>query len=172
MNVNFSAHLYTALDSVMPNTLRYSKARSQLARKLLKASLGTDTYLWRGIDLGLPPSGLIAGDGCLVNRRCVFETQGAEAAITLGNNVWIGHEVLMTVGSHEIGPPCQRAGSGTSRPILIGDGVWIGARAVILPGVTIGEGAVVAAGAVVNKDIPANTLYGGVPAKIIRDLPV
>ena len=56
----------------------------------------------------------------------------------------------------------------TPRPVVIGDDVWIGANAVILPGVTIGRHAVVAAGAVVTQDVPENTLVGGVPAKLIR----
>jgi acetyltransferase-like isoleucine patch superfamily enzyme len=55
-------------------------------------------------------------------------------------------------------------------PIKIGEGVWIGARATILPGVTIGAGSVVAAGSLVTKDMPANVLIAGVPAKVIREL--
>lgn len=60
-------------------------------------------------------------------------------------------------------------GKEKSAPIHIGNHVWIGARATILKGVTIGDGAVVAAGAVVNKDVPPNTLVGGVPARIIKE---
>lgn len=55
-------------------------------------------------------------------------------------------------------------------PIAVGDGVWIGARSVILPGATIGDGAVIAAGAVVTGNVEPNALYGGVPAKRIKDL--
>ncbi|MBP6872851.1 MAG: acyltransferase [Bacteroidales bacterium] len=56
-----------------------------------------------------------------------------------------------------------------SKPILIGDNVWIGMRAIILKGVTIGNGSIVAAGAVVTKDVPPNTVVGGVPARVIRE---
>lgn len=59
-----------------------------------------------------------------------------------------------------------------SHPIVIGDRAWIGANATILTGVTIGENAVVAAGSVVTKDVPANCLVGGVPAKVIKEIPV
>ena len=170
MKADLSCHLYVLLDVLMPNTFRYSRVRANLAKKLLKVVLGGETSIYRGVDFGHPPSGMVAGTGCLFNRRCVFETQEGAASITIGENVWIGHKVLVTVGSHEIGPPSQRAGVGLYRPIVIGDGVWIGARAVILPGVTVGAGAVIAAGAVVNKDVPANSLYGGVPARFIRTL--
>ena len=54
---------------------------------------------------------------------------------------------------------------------MIGNNVWIGSRAVVLPGVTIGDGAIVAAGAVVNRDVPANTIVGGVPARVIKAVP-
>lgn len=64
----------------------------------------------------------------------------------------------------------KRAGNSYYKPITVGKGVWSGANATILPGVHIGEGAIIAAGAVVNKDIEKNCLYGGVPAKLIRYL--
>jgi maltose O-acetyltransferase len=66
----------------------------------------------------------------------------------------------------------RRAGDLKAEPVTIGDGAWIGARATILPGVTIGGGAVVAAGSVVTRDLPANVLAGGVPARVIRELTV
>ena len=79
--------------------------------------------------------------------------------------------VIIITDDHEIGPPWHRCGDRVARPVVIEDGVWIGARVTLLPGVTIGRGSVVAAGAVVNKDVPPNTLVGGVPARILRTLP-
>ena len=92
------------------------------------------------------------------------------AGVTIGDNCDIGPGVLITVGSHEIGGAARRAGVGTADAVHVEDGCWIGARAVILPGVTVGRGSVVAAGAVVNKTIPPNSLVGGVPAAVIRRL--
>jgi maltose O-acetyltransferase len=92
------------------------------------------------------------------------------ADITIGNNVAVAHHVVLVTTTHEIGTAARRSGHWTSAPIKIGDGCWIGARATILPGVTIGAGSIVAAGAVVSKDVAPNTLVGGVPAKHLRDL--
>ena len=112
MKIHYLSHLYVILDVLMPNTFRYSRVRASLARKLVKAVLGAETSIYRGVDFGHPPSGLIAGTGCLFNRRCVFETQEGNASINIGDNVWFGHEVLVTVGSHLFGPSSQRAGGG------------------------------------------------------------
>jgi maltose O-acetyltransferase len=68
-------------------------------------------------------------------------------------------------------PSGRRRHLGIAKPVTIGDDVWIGGNAVILPGVTIGNNCVVAAGAVVTKDVPANSLVAGVPARIIKQLP-
>ena len=163
-------HFYLLCDWALPDTQRYSMVRAALARRLLKAGLGPDTFIRRGTDFGGTPSGFRAGTRCFFNRRCTFEAQNGSGTITIGDHVAIGHEVLITVGSHEFGPSERRAGSDTYRPVVIGDGAWIGARAVILPGVTIGGGAVIAAGSVVNKDVPADELWAGVPARFIRGL--
>ncbi len=91
--------------------------------------------------------------------------------LKIGNNVDIGPQVFITTGTHEINTHNIRmAGKGVSKDVIIGDGVWIGARAIILPGVKIGKMSIVAAGALVNKDVPDYSLVGGVPAKFIRDL--
>ena len=78
---------------------------------------------------------------------------------------------LLTV-DHEIGGGDKRCGKHDCRPIVIGDGAWLGARVTVLPGVTVGAGSVVAAGAVVTRDVPAHTLVAGVPARIMRALPM
>jgi acetyltransferase-like isoleucine patch superfamily enzyme len=112
---------------------------------------------------------LVIGRGCWINIGCVFDL-GAE--IRIGSHVSIGHDVLVLTQSHAIGPPRQRAFTMFARPVSIGTGVWLGSRSTVLPGVSIGDGAIVAAGSVVNEDVPPNTLVAGVPARIVRALPV
>jgi maltose O-acetyltransferase len=91
-------------------------------------------------------------------------------SIRIGDRVTFGPQVMFITGSHKILGASKRAGPMVPRPICIENGVWVGARALILPGVTIGEGAVVGAGALVTKDVPPNTLVAGVPAVIKREL--
>ncbi|MDX9905750.1 MAG: acyltransferase [Bacteroidales bacterium] len=87
-------------------------------------------------------------------------------SITIGNHVYISKGVIIRDSdNHNV----LKEGYVQSKPILIGDNVWIGMRAIILKGVTIGDGAVVAAGAVVTRDVPPNTVVGGVPARVIRE---
>lgn len=91
-------------------------------------------------------------------------------AVRIGNNVNLGHGVLLLTADHEPGTTIRRAGSLARAPIHIEDGVWIGSRATVLPGVTIGRGAVVGAGAVVTGDVAPDTTVGGVPARVLRHL--
>jgi acetyltransferase-like isoleucine patch superfamily enzyme len=108
-------------------------------------------------------------ENTFINYGCMFNTS---APISIGKNCDVGMGVLFATSTHELGGPTHRAGKACPKPISVGDGVWVGARAVILPGVRIGSGAVVAAGAVVVGNIESNSLYAGVPAKKIRDLDV
>ena len=82
----------------------------------------------------------------------------------------LGHDCLFLTVDHEVGPPWRRAGWSTHQPIVIGDGVWLASRVTVLPGVTIGNGAVVAAGALVASNVPPHTMVGGVPARLLRKL--
>ncbi len=91
--------------------------------------------------------------------------------VVIGARCDIAPQVSFITGSHEMGDVVRRAGPGVAAPIMVGDGCWIGARATVLPGVRIGEGAVVAAGAVVATDVAPHTLVGGVPARLIHPLP-
>lgn len=93
-----------------------------------------------------------------------------DAAIHIGARCDIGPGVEFVTGSHAFGNSFRRAGLGTAFPISVGNGCWIGARSLILGGVTIGEGCVVAAGAVVTQNVPPNTLVAGVPARVKRQL--
>jgi len=113
---------------------------------------------------------LITGWGRITIGDRVFINSGAIVfsvlEVTIGNDVALANEAyLMDTDSHGLeGRPVKEA------PVRIGDGSWIGARAVILPGVTIGRRCVVAAGAVVSRDVPDDTLVAGNPARVVRDL--
>lgn len=90
--------------------------------------------------------------------------------VYIGDNVMIGPNTLITTVGHPLTPMGRRNHIGIAKPVHIGNDVWIGGNVTILPGVTIENNVVVAAGAVVTKDIPDNTLVCGVPAKKIKDI--
>lgn len=90
--------------------------------------------------------------------------------IRIGDNVMIGPNTLITTVNHPLSPLGRRRHLGIAKPVVIGDDVWIGGNCTILPGVTIGSNVVVAAGAVVNRDVPDNCVVGGVPARIIKEI--
>ena len=110
---------------------------------------------------------LVIGPDCVLNESITFNLG---APVEIEANVSIGMDCLFVTVGHTIGHSSFRAGAAVCRPIRVGRGAWIGARAIILPGATIGAGVVVAAGAVVPGDIPPDQLVGGVPARIIRAL--
>ncbi|OCB73684.1 acetyltransferase [Flavobacterium piscis] len=105
------------------------------------------------------------GKNVFINFDCTFLALGG---ITIEDDVLIGPKVSLITENHPLNPE-ERKGL-TGKPILIKKNAWIGANATILPGVTIGENAVVAAGAVVSKDVPDNTIVGGIPAKFIKNV--
>lgn len=118
------------------------------------------------VEIGAGEYGLITiGDNTFINSGTSI---GSLASVTIGNNVAIGNYVLIM--DSDFHNPIDHTLPGAKAPIVIEDDVWIGARATILKGVKIGKHAVVAAGAVVTKDVPAGALVGGVPAKVIRYL--
>ncbi len=104
------------------------------------------------------------GERCVVNFGCTFD--GRHYDIRLGSDVSIGPEAtILTLGHDPDSPDFANAGG----DVVVGDRVWIGYRAVILPGVSVGEGAVVAAGAVVTRDVEPFTVVGGSPARKLKD---
>ena len=90
--------------------------------------------------------------------------------VYIGDNVMIGPGTLITMVGHPLSPMGRRKHLGIAKPVHIGNDVWIGGNVTILPGVTIGNNVVVAAGAVVTKDVPDNCVVGGVPARKIKDI--
>lgn len=110
---------------------------------------------------------LSIGSGCWFNFGCSFELG---AAIEIHDRVTFGPETMILTTTHVLGPPEHRCAERLLQPVVIENGVWIGARCTILPGVRIGAGAVVAAGALVNRDVAPNTLVAGVPARLVKSL--
>lgn len=108
---------------------------------------------------------ITVGKGVFINEGCCFQDQGG---IEIGDNALIGQQVVIATLNHDLAP--DKRANMIPAPVKIGNNVWIGAHATILAGVTIGDNAVVAAGAVVTKDVPANVVVGGVPAKIIKTI--
>ena len=103
------------------------------------------------------------GEGVFINACCHFQDHGG---VTLGDGCQIGHNVVFATLNHELAE--ERRSVTYPAPIVLGKNVWVGSNATILQGVTIGDNAVVAAGAVVTKDVPANAIVGGVPARFIK----
>jgi maltose O-acetyltransferase len=108
------------------------------------------------------------GENCLVSIGTYWDLAGS---ILIGNHVGISPGSMFLTGTHNIGNWNNRVGQMEPRPILVSNGVWLGARCTVMPGVTIGEGAVIGAGALVTRDVPAHTVVVGVPARVIRELP-
>ena len=105
------------------------------------------------------------GKNVFVNHACEFMDRGG---ITIGDDVLIGPKVNLVTINHPLDPATRR--STHCAPIIIENGVWLGAAVTVMPGVTIGENAVVAANAVVTSDVPNNAVVGGIPARFIRHI--
>jgi len=122
-----------------------------------------DVYCYFYRPFGRNPGKVTVGDGTVINRRCLLDLRGG---ITLGCNVSLSPEVMLITSGHLKDDPAFGV---RDRPIVIEDYAWIGSRATVLPGVTIGKGAVVAAGAVVTRSVAPYDVVGGVPAKKIGE---
>lgn len=105
---------------------------------------------------------LYLGTNSVINSNCRIDTRGG---VHIGDNVSISNEVTILTADHDITSPLM---TGRNKKVIIEDYVWIGTRALILPGIKIGRGAVVAAGAVVTKDVASLEVVAGIPAKAIR----
>lgn len=134
-----------------------------------KITIGAGTVLRStvtAVELHAAPGAcLTIGDGCAINFGCSFS---ADQEITLGNRVYVGpYVVIMDTQFHDIH---ERRARPRPKPVIIDDDVWIGVKASIMPGVRVGKGAVIAAHALVNKDVPPYTVVAGVPAKQIGEV--
>ena len=107
------------------------------------------------------------GKNVFINACCRFQDQGG---ITIGDGTLIGHNTTIATLNHDFAPHCRA--NITPMPVFIGKNVWIGSDCTILPGVEIGDGAIIGAGSVVTKNVAANTIVAGNPAKVIKKIEV
>jgi acetyltransferase-like isoleucine patch superfamily enzyme len=124
-----------------------------------RAGIHLGCYFWFYGPGQIRRAGVSIGANSRINRDCMIDVRGG---VTIGDNVSISPQVAISTAAHSAVDPEFRV---EIRPVVIEDNVWIGMRATILGGVTLGRGSVVAAGAVVTKDVPPLTIVGGVPAR-------
>ena len=105
------------------------------------------------------------GRRVFINSGCRFQDQGG---ITIGDDCLIGHNVVIATLQHDVDP--RRRADLLPAPVVLGRNVWLGANVTVLPGVTIGDDAVIGAGSVVTKDVPAATIAVGSPARVVRGI--
>jgi len=108
------------------------------------------------------------GSGSFISIRCLID--GSDW-VRIGSRVYLAPGVEIITGTHVIGPPECRAGPHANQPVEIGDGCWLGASSIVLPGVRVAKGCIIGAGAVVVSSTEPNGVYAGVSARRIRDLP-
>lgn len=140
--------------------------RTALLRELL-GHLGEDSWIEASFhcDYGTQIS---LGDHVFINYDCIFLDV---APITIGSYVQLAPRVCLYTAGHPIDPEVRNfSGLEFGHPITIGDGAWLGGNTVVLPGVTIGENTIVAAGSVVRKDLPAGVIAGGNPCQVLRPI--
>lgn len=157
--------LYSCCSTLLIDTMVSMRLRARLLR-FLGAHVGNRVIIRSGL-LVLERFDFTLGNGVFVGNQCIFD---CSAPICVGDGVFIAYGVTIVTGTHAIGPQECRAGEFQPRGVTIGDGCWIGARAVILPGVHIGSGAVVGAGSVVTRDVASDTVVAGNPARLVRAL--
>lgn len=163
-----SRHAFAHLAETLPSSA-FSRVRTAMLRAA-GATIGEHSLVQGKVRLtghGNPSELLTIGKFTLITGGLHLDLG---APIRIGNMVRIGHDVSLLTINHAVGPSHFRAGTSFFGEIVIEDGCWLASRCTVLPGVTIGEGAIVAAGSVVTRDVPKHTLVAGVPARVIREL--
>ena len=107
------------------------------------------------------------GNNFYANFNCLFLD---DMAVTIGDNVMFGPSVQVYTATHPLDPVERNSGLEFSKPIVIGNNVWVGGGAIICPGVTIGDNVTIGAGSVVTKDIPSNVFAAGNPCRVIKEI--
>ena len=140
--------------------------RDFLYRNVWLVDMGKDVIIYFGAEIRAAEK-LHLGKGSIIGDKAILDAR--RGGIYIGENVNFGSQVHLWTGQHDYNDPYFRSMPGRRGPIRIGNRAWIGPNVTILHSVTIGEGAVVAAGAVVTKDVEPYTLVGGIPAKKIGE---
>jgi acetyltransferase-like isoleucine patch superfamily enzyme len=157
--------LYSCCSMLLVDNTVSMRMRAKLLC-FLGARVGKQVIIRSGL-LVLERFDFTLGDGVFIGDQCTFD---CSAPIRVGDNVFIAYGVTIVTGTHAVGPRECRAGTFEPRGVTIGDGCWIGARSVILPGIYVGNGVVVGAGSIVTRDVAPDTVVAGNPARIVRTL--
>ncbi|MEM0951553.1 MAG: acyltransferase [Cyanobacteria bacterium P01_H01_bin.74] len=164
--------MLTAAFLFFTNLLGWSTLVNHWIRPLLLKGfgfkMGSQVALFPGLRIYSRFDDISIDDGTFINQNCFFD---ASAPVSIGKYCQIGFNVSFITSSHELNSDLKGRRPTLAKPIVVEDFVWICSGVTVLPGVRIGKGSVVAAGALVTSDIPPQTVFGGVPAKKIRALP-
>jgi maltose O-acetyltransferase len=163
-----SRHALAYLAETLPSSA-FSRTRTAMLRAA-GVKIGAHSLIQGKVRLtghGNPCEMLSIGEQTLITGGLHVDLG---AAVRIGNMVRIGHDVSLLTINHAVGPFYLRAGTSFFGEIVIEDGCWLASRCTVLPGVTIGAGAIVAAGSVVTRSVPKHTLVAGVPARVVREL--
>ena len=140
-------------------------AREEIIRELF-GSVGKNPVLRPGFNCDFMKN-IYVGDNFLADYNVIFHGDGE---IHIGDNVTIMPNSVIATVKIPMNPKNRRQHKTTATPVTIGNDVWIGANVLVMPGVTIGNNVVITVGAIVTKDVPDNSLIGGVPAKVLKTL--
>ncbi|WP_298945000.1 sugar O-acetyltransferase [uncultured Microbacterium sp.] len=143
-----------------------SAERQELLARMF-ASVGTGCYIEPPLHANWAGRHVTLGDNVYANFNLTLVD---DVAITIGSNVMIAPNVVIATAGHPILPELRREAAQFNLPVVIGDNVWIGAGALIMPGITIGDDTVIGAGSVVTRDIPAGVIAVGSPCRVVREI--
>lgn len=157
-------YLYNQLKWLIPETKGFAIKRSFL--RLCGAKIEDNVRICSSVTI-LGSGRLFIGANTWIGHETMIISS---SAVSIGRDVDIAPRVYIGTGTHRLELGCEKAaGVGISNDVIIGNGSWLGVNSILLPGITLGTGVVVGAGAVVNKSFPDKIIIAGVPAKIIRN---
>lgn len=167
LNKTIARLIYNSIAKKMP--LSYSPVN--LGARYIRAYLGKILLLECGQNINIEKGAAFGENVTLGDNSGIGINAFISSNVSIGNNVMMGPDCIIYTANHSFenrGIPMRCQGFSEKKEVNIGDDVWIGGRVIILPGIKIGKGAIIGAGAVVTKDVPEYAIVAGNPAKIIR----